>query len=183
MRRFADWQEPVLRLAVENGEPLPEQRALADLLDLPIDAEEPRPVAAARLYDALAVSLECPDARPADPHALYVLQQLRGHRLRPLLSGLTQRVVAAWITHLESLRTMGALSRLQLERGDLVRYLKPSPAELLGSDRPRAGSEIHAVTAIGEDGRVWFAQNGTGSESAWPHRLELIASARDVAGT
>jgi hypothetical protein len=163
---FTSWEQVCAVLAAQVVVVTPEQRRLAEILGVTLRDGEPARVAAERLRRALSEPLYVPPSRAPSAGQLELLDDLSHHWPDgDVESVTTSDEASAWIEVLTARRMIAALSRLQLQAGDLV-------AKDGRLDEP----EI--VASIGSNGFVYF--KGGGGQRSRPHRLEVLARAIDM---
>jgi len=160
---FENWREAVNSLEEYAGPVTPEQERLASQIGIDLDPELPALVAAERLKRGLKEALRVDDEGPPTFGQREFLKDLANELGEAMPSDIATRSDAsAWILVWDARRTIQALRRLRLKRGDVV--------EIPGGNR-----EIEMVASIGADGSVYF--RGGGGRRAKAHRLQLLASA------
>lgn len=163
---FTSWEQVCAVLAHQVAEVTPEQRQLAETLNVTLGDNEPARVAAERLTRALSEPLHLPPSRAPSTGQVELLDHLSDYWPDgDLESVTTSGEASAWIDVLTARRVIAALSRLQLQAGDLV-----------AKDGRRQEPEI--VASIGSNGFVYF--QGGGGRRSRPHRLEVLARAADM---
>lgn len=163
---FTSWEQVCAALAHQVADVTPEQRRLAETLGVTLRDGEPARVAAERLTRALSEPLFVPPSRAPSAGQLELLDHLSHHWPDGDLESVsTSGEASAWIEVLTARRVIAALSRLQLQAGDVV-----------AKDGRRDEPEI--VASISTNGFVYF--QGGGGQRSRPHRVEVLARAVDM---
>lgn len=168
---FPDWREPVRLLEEATGPATEDQLHLADLVGLR-HRKEPRGVMSALLQARLEPLIWQRDVPAATERQLTFLTTL-GHRRA--LKTLSRPVASAWIEHHLALRTIAALRRLRLARGDEVIHIS--------TFTDPASGQVHTVrtpvtvSSIGSAGLVYF--KGGNGKAGWPVNLTRVPAPPD----
>jgi hypothetical protein len=162
-----DWRKVVAQLRELSARPTAEQLRLARTLDMPINEETPRPVAAALLRRYLREALELPSPDPVTDGALGYLEDLAEQTSSKMPSGINDSEEAdAWVEVLHARRAANCLEALQPVPGDIVQV------EVKGGER------LGEVASISADGQLNF-RGGYGYR-ARPHRVDMVARVSQV---
>jgi antiviral defense system Shedu protein SduA len=162
-----DWRKVVAQLRELAARPTVEQLRLARTLDLPVNEETPRPVAAALLRRHLREALELPSPDPVTDGALGYLEDLAGQTSSKVPSRINDsEEVDAWVEVLHARRAANFLEALKPVPGDIVQV------EVKGGER------LGEVASISADGQLNF-RGGYGYR-ARPHRVEMVARVSQI---
>lgn len=147
--------------------PLPpsrEQHALAQLLKLDI-CHDSRDVAAAKLFDAIAVSVGFEPAEPASDRQRDFAQSLGAS-----VEGISKRVASARIGEILMAKNLKAIEEMNLKPGDHV--VRVQSFEFQGETRVL--EQEFVISSIQPNGRVFF--KGGNGQGAWPTQLRKSAA-------
>ena len=144
--------------------PSKDQHALAVLLKLDL-GNDSRDVAAAKLLDAVAVSVGFEPAEPASDR-----QRAFAESLGASVEGITKRVASARIGELLLAKNLKAIEEMNLMPGDHV--VRVQSFEFQGETRVL--EQEFVVSSVQPNGRVFF--KGGNGQGAWPTQLRKSAA-------
>lgn len=160
----ATWKPVVAHLAEAISPASSRQRAVADVLGVPLAADLPKVVASARLRIALDREFTWTQAAPVRDSTEEYLDELAAS-MGVEVSPESQDDAEAWIQYLYFKGRHDALVDLKVEAGDTVEVIAGSNA-----------GRIALVTSVGDDGAVYLAGRGR----AWPDQVGMVARAVDL---
>jgi len=144
--------------------PSEDQHRLAVLLTVEI-SEDSHDVAAAKLLDAVAISLGFEPAEPATDRQRTFVESLGAS-----VEGITKRVASARIGELLLAKNLKAIEDLNLKPGDQV--VRIQSFELQGETKVL--EQEFVVSSVQPNGRVFF--KGGNGQGAWPTQLRKSAA-------
>ena len=144
--------------------PSEDQHRLAVLLTVEI-SEDSHDVAAAKLLDAVAISLGFERAEPATDRQRTFVDSLGAS-----VEGITKRVASARIGELLLAKNLKAIEDLNLKPGDQV--VRIQSFELQGETKVL--EQEFVVSSVQPNGRVFF--KGGNGQGAWPTQLRKSAA-------
>jgi len=144
--------------------PSKDQHRLAALLTVEI-SEDSHDVAAAKLLDAVAISLGFEPAEPATDRQRAFVESLGAS-----VEGITKRIASARIGELLLAKNLKAIEDLNLKPGDQV--VRIQSFELQGETKIL--EQEFVVSSVQPNGRVFF--KGGNGQGAWPTQLRKSAA-------
>lgn len=164
-----DWIKVVTQLRDLTAQPTAEQLRLARTLDLPINEQTPRPVAAALLRRHLREPLELSSPDPVTDGTIEYLEDLAEQTGSEMPDEIEDSEEAdAWVTVFHARRAANSLEILQPAPGDIVQV------------ETKDGERFGEVASISADGQLNF-RGGYGYR-ARPHRVQIAARVTQTDG-
>lgn len=151
------WRRAVADIRRQTAFVSSTQKQLGRIAGIKLPNRLPELVAAARLQNALAVTLGLEPAAPSTEFQEELLKEL-SEQADVKCSPRDRREAGAWIAFLRLKLRQRSLERLKLQSNDVVQFIGMT-------------SELEQVSSISDDGRVYF-RGGLG-RGAWPDQLAV----------